>query len=445
MPSLGRNSLARFAADGAGLVFGLIASTITARWLGPSGKGTLSAFTFLGGLFMQLCCLGLGDAAIVLVGQRKVSSQEALSATVAAIGMSTLLGMVALWAVCSVQFRGDLPPLRLAILAACVGLPVTVGVNVLSHILNSQEQIVTTSAVLMVTSGLSALGTWLFLAAVPLSVLGGLLAGTMGSTVGLIVIGITLRRRGLSPRPRWNARYLSAALPYGASIQASYLLMVMSARVDLMLVYSLVGQAAAGQYSVALTLGTLVGLAPAALATASFPRLAHLEELEALSLTARLFRCGLTAATAAGALVLPALPITVPLLFGEAYRPAVLPSAILLGSGILWSGQWLLCRASAARGKPGLLFSSFGASLIVMCALDYLLIPRWGIVGAALAAATGPAIGLMICLVSYRRLQVDLLSRFLPTVSDLRFLATTPRRLLLLASDGGPAPSAARE
>src|ERR671926_1037580 len=78
LPSLKRNSAARFLADAAGLVFGIISGVITARALGPTGKGLFSSLTLLSGILVWVCCMGLGDAAIVMVGQKKATVQQAL-------------------------------------------------------------------------------------------------------------------------------------------------------------------------------------------------------------------------------------------------------------------------------------------------------------------------------------------------------------------------------
>src|SRR5205085_5443558 len=50
LPSLKRNSAARFLADAAGLVFGVASGVITARGLGPTGKGLFSSLTLLSGI-----------------------------------------------------------------------------------------------------------------------------------------------------------------------------------------------------------------------------------------------------------------------------------------------------------------------------------------------------------------------------------------------------------
>ena len=430
MSSLIRNSLARLLADGSGLVCGMIAGIITARWLGPAGKGVFSTLTFLSGLLMQFCCVGLQEASTVMVGQKKATIQEALSATVPTISISALIGIIGLWLICAVQFKSDWSSVRFAVITACLSLPVAIFSNVLSGILISQNKVIHTSIILFITSGLTTLGLWLFIAILPLTVLGGVLAGLLSSTVGLIVIIALLIKGGLSLSPRWNLRYITPALRFGAVIQISYLLIMMSARVDLLLVYSMIGQAAAGYYSVALTLGMLVGLAPSALSIASFPRLAYLGNMEAHLLTIRICRIGLAAAALSGIAMLIAIPVMVPFLFGQIYYQAIEPSLILVLGGVIWSVQWLLCRASAAQGNPGLVFYSFGVSLLVMLLFDYALIPLLGIVGAAIAAMIGPAIGLAVCLILYCRKAGHALrlAEFLPCVNDFRFLAASVMR-----------------
>src|SRR3954447_6872670 len=87
-----RGSLMRLVSDGSGVVLGMIASIVTARVLGPSGKGTLAALTFVTLLMSQCCTLGLGDAAVVRVGQAKASAQQALSSSLAVVGAASLLG-----------------------------------------------------------------------------------------------------------------------------------------------------------------------------------------------------------------------------------------------------------------------------------------------------------------------------------------------------------------
>lgn len=433
--SLSLNSVARSLSDGAGFVFGLLAGVVTARWLGPAGKGLFSSLTFVAGLVMQACSVGLGDAAAVMVGQRRATVQRALSSTFAAGIAAAAVGVFLLWGFAAVAFQDDWAEARTAVLLACLGLPISLSGYLLTFVVTAQERIVASSAAMATTSGVTTLALLVFTAVLELSVTGAVLSTVVGAASGLAFAALALRRSGLSLRPQWNWEYLRSALPFGLSVEASYLVTVMFLRVDLLLVYSLAGQAPAGQYSVALTVGGLVALVPIAISSASFPRLARLDDTEANELTAQVFRFGMAAAIVGAAGLAVATPIVVPLLFGSEFTPAVVPSLILAGGGLLWSGEWLLCRAWAARGRPGLLVWSFGLTLVTMCGVDYLLIPSFGIAGAALGSVIAPVVGLVVCLATYvRSPRWPLpLRRFVPGPSDFRGLVDRFGALLRIA------------
>jgi O-antigen/teichoic acid export membrane protein len=212
-------------------------------------------------------------------------------------------------------------------------------------------------------------------------------------------------------------------------LQFANLLVQLTARLDLVLVYRLSTPADAGDYSIALTIGSLVGAVPLALSYAAFPRLAAVNETEARSLTAQVFRMGVTSAVLAGCALAIAAPFAIPLVFGEAYRGAIGPTLLLIPAGVLWSGQWLLCRAAAARGTPGPLLTSFAVSFAVMVALDFVLIGPLEAVGAGIASAVASGVGLMIAVDHYRRQSWDRRT-FLPRWRDARALAAYIRAMV---------------
>jgi O-antigen/teichoic acid export membrane protein len=164
----------------------------------------------------------------------------------------------------------------------------------------------------------------------------------------------------------------------------------------------------------------------------SFPRLARSSAPVADELAERSCRYGLAAAVAAAAVLAVATPILLPVVFGEAYAPAVAPAVVLVFAYVVSSAQWLLGRAAAARGNPGILVWSYGANLVVMAGLDLVLIPAFGITGAAVASAAGALVGAAVIANDYRRRGTGLaaLIRFLPRGADFRVLARIPRAAL---------------
>ena len=429
-PSLSRNVAARFGAEAAGLVLGAMTAVITARLLGPSTKGVMSALAFVTALIAHGCLFGLHDAAVVRVGGRHATAQEALSSSLGVTLLTSLLGAVALLGYAWLQLPVDEPYVALAAVVGCVSLPVIVAGLVLVGILNTQERMISSSAIFLSITATAAVATTFFIAVPDWSVFGGMLGGLVGLLVGLIAAAVLLHRAGLRFRPRLDSRYIRPALRFGISVQASYMLTVAVARLDLLLVYWLAGSADAGVYSIALTFGTLSGTVAIALSYASFPRLPQLDEAEAAALTVRLVRTGVAAALVVAGLAAAVVPFLTRFVLGRGYAGATVPSLLLLVGGVLWSAQWLLARAYAARGDPSLVFRSFLANLITMVGLDLVLIPHWRSTGAAVASVIGPAVGLAICLRRHRVLSGTPSSALLPRLEEFRQLRTFVRRPL---------------
>ncbi len=421
-PSLSKNTAARFAAEGTSLLIGAVSASLTARWLGPSTKGTLAALTFASGLLSQACLLGLPEAGMVRVGRREATSQEALSSGLGAALLAAGCGAMVLLLYARLQLPWDDPVVRLAVLTACISIPLAVSGTILLHILNIHERVVSSSLIFFVISATSAVTTVLLVGPARMSVLGGTIGVLVGSAVGLGSAVFLLKRQGMHFRPRLDGSYIRPALRFGLQVEMSYILTVAAARLDLLLVYPIAGRAEAGIYSVALTFGTLSGTVAAALAYAAFPRLPQLTEQEARELTARLVRVGLAAAITVAVGVAVVLPLAIPLALGRAYAGAVTPALLLLLGGVLWSAQWVLSRALAARGDASLLFWSFALNVSVMLLLDLALIPAWGSLGAAVASVVAPAVGVAACLRRYHREGRVRFVELLPRGEDFRAL-----------------------
>jgi Na+-driven multidrug efflux pump len=84
---------------------------------------------------------------------------------------------------------------------------------------------------------------------------------------------------------------------------------------------------------------------------------------------------------------------------------------------------------------------SFGLGLLVMCASDYLLIPSFGITGAAIGAFVAPAVGTTYCLYYYHRSEFWALPLrvLVPRPSDFRAFVEESLQLLPLRRPRGDA------
>ncbi|MGA3221856.1 MAG: oligosaccharide flippase family protein, partial [Acidimicrobiales bacterium] len=365
-PRLARTSAVRLLADLVGLVAALGTSVVTARALGVSGKGALASLLYTAAIASYVCALGLGDAAVVIVGRRKAALSTAVGTTVTALSVSVALGIVMLWLVAGRELGFDPRTINAVTIMSVAFMPCAVLGSVLVMLLNSQERVVLTSCMVGAGSLSTLVCTLVLVWPAHLGIAGAAAGAALGSATTGIGLLVPLRRSGTKLRPTLDRDYLRVALKLGLPIEAAYVLVALAQRADQLVVLHLMGTHPAGRYSVALTAGQLPLYVPLAIALAGFARLAYLSESDSMIVLGGMCRIGTAGALISTLVAAPLLPIAIPVFFGSAFSQAVVPALILLPGGVLWSLQWILGRAATARSQPSLLVQSFGLTLATM-------------------------------------------------------------------------------
>lgn len=400
--SIARNSFARLLSDGSHLLFAFISGIITARWFQPEGKGAYAALITLVSLFASVASLGLGDASVILIGKGETSVRRVFSTILLPVIFSATLAGAILVFVARTQLGDQGPPLGRAVTVAALCVPPVALFYVWSFLMNAHERIVATSFL----RGAVHLGNLIILVILVifagLHITGGMLAMGAAFSLGALALIVPLRTMGVTLRPVWDKALLLRTLRLGLVIEFANALLVLATRIDVLFVYAIDGRASAGRYSVALTMGQLVTFASLALSFALFPRIAQMTEQEGIDMVARASRLGLATSILSALVLLVLIPIGTPLTFGPAYIPSIGPALLLLPGGVLWAQQSLMARARTALGHTRLQLYAYGSTLTMMIALDLLLIPEWGMMGAAVASTLSPAIGLAVCIAAYR-------------------------------------------
>ncbi|MGD0809099.1 MAG: hypothetical protein ABSA91_05235 [Acidimicrobiales bacterium] len=397
-----RNSASRLLAEFGSAFFALLASTIVARHMGPSLKGTVSTLSYIVAIAAPACAVGMGESAVTLLARGHADLRRALRAIVALLVLTTSAGAAAVFGV-SILIVGPgwhefLHPLIITALT----VPLATAVGVFGLLVDSQQRIIFTSSARLTNAFVTAVLTFVLVDLLDRWTTGAMLAMAAGWGVALIMLAGALVRSGGSHLPMWDRAYLGSAARLGIPIQISYLLIVASSRLDLLLVNLIAGASAAGLYSVSLTAAALSTYASVALVGANYPRLAALStDDEWIVFTQKLTRLSVAAALVGCAGLAVVIPLLTTLIFGRAFSGSVPASLILVPGGIAWSAQWVICRAWAARGKTGLLVKTFAPAVATMVVLDFVFIPPLGIVGAAIAFDLSLLVGLGVSTAVY--------------------------------------------
>ncbi len=158
-----------------------------------------------------------------------------------------------------------------------------------------------------------------------------------------------------------------------------------------------------GFYSIAVSLAETLWMIPGSIATVLFPRVSSIQAEGANYLTPRIVRhTFLVIFVFSISLAIIAKPL-IRIFLGAVFLPSVLPFLILLPGIISLGGSKPIATDLAGRGKPQISMYSAIFSLIINVPLNILLIPKWGMSGAAFASSVAYIAATLFVLIAFKK------------------------------------------
>jgi O-antigen/teichoic acid export membrane protein len=373
-----------------GALVSLALATLLVAWSGgPTAVGIYTLARVVPGLVGVVMACGLpGAVPYFLSGPDRDDRRVPL--TLVAITLCGGLAGTALWAAASPLLGKLLFPDLSPALVLLIGATVTTQVLVAAAKASSQGSDDLPGANLVILNE-----ELLFLPAYGLLWAAGV-RGYEAAILGLLLADVAtfvpawwrLARRGFfkaAGRPSLPVARRIAS--YGMRAQLGGVIFLLNLRLDFILISVLTGPAVLGIYAVASKFAELVKVPGMALTYVLYPRYAK-EGTETATATAR--RLLPRAALAMGAGVIPlalAAGLIIPVAYGSAFEPAVVPAQLILLGLCLEGVSGVTTGYLYGVGRPGLNSWAMAAGLAVTVGLDLILIPAHGAVGAAIASA----------------------------------------------------------
>lgn len=400
-----RNVTSTFGTQLLALLLATLNAAVIARLLGPSGKGILALTVLAPNVFALFLSGGISVANVYYTGQKRFDLPTLSANATAFTVMATALGVViaaALYA--SGILTKLLPGIPLNLLAlSMLGLPFSLLNSYFISLLQGRQLISRINLVSLMQRTSTVALTLLLVAVMGWGLTGAVLAVLVSSMVSVAVLGVMLRRLGARFWPHWNRLVIKTTLKFGLRGYVANVLQFFNYRLDLFLVNYFLGPSSTGIYTVAVAMAEMLWYLPNAVGFVIFPKAANTTAEVMNRFTPRVFRLTL-ALTAAGAMALaiigkPFIEIIYSPAFASAYGPmlALLPGVVLLGGGKVLTNE------IAGRGYPQYNSIASGVSLVLTIGLDLLLIPRLGVLGAAIASSIAYIAIFILALVFYRK------------------------------------------
>ena len=364
---------------------GLATTVIVARVLGPEGRGDFAIATSVAAFGVQFGNAGLHASNSFCVARDRGLLATLLGNTL--VASLAIGGGIAAAALAVFHLLPGLAPLHGPLLPlALAGVPVGLGYLLLQNLLLGIQDVRAYNVIEVFNRVLSIALVAVLIAGRRVTVEAVYLAGFAALAASLLWALRRLRAATAAPLAV-SMRLFRENIGYGFKAYLAALFAFAVLRIDMLMVNHQLGAAAAGYYSVAVSMADLVYLIPATVGTIVFPKLAAMgSDAERWTWTQKY---ALVLGAVLVAVVAVAIPLASPLiglLYGEAFLPAA-PAFTPLGVGMVFYGvNSLFSYCLAAMSFPWFAVQVWVAAAALNVLLNALLLPALGIVGASVAS-----------------------------------------------------------
>lgn len=363
------------------LAFG--SSALAARTLGPDGRGALAAILVLPMLLPYLAALGAAQSTIFFTARRPQDVGRYL-------GTAVVLGVAASFAVCLAAWplqayvlRSFDSPVRHAGLLFLLFVPVNIIFSMPSSAFQGLQSFAAFNA-------LRIMPQFLYLAVLAAAWQLGLgeagwIARIYLALCGVIAVPAAWLTYAVFVRKPVSAdmRTVRETASYGFYSMSSNLPTTANRNVDQLFIAAMLPAADLGWYAVSASWGSLLAPVMYAIGSNLFPRLAGASADDAWRHFSFVLKWSFVLIAGSTLFLLALTPIIIPLVFGEAFTPAIRPARVLVVAGAFLAGNIVLEDGLRGLGRlKVLMFAQVAALAVTLIGLP-LALRRDGIMGAA--------------------------------------------------------------
>ena len=414
-----RAGIVTYAFSALTLIANLVTGIVTARALGPDGRGiavALVTVTQLAGFFFAM---GVAQSLSYFIARRPEDGPVLLTTwtlmliplTAIAIGLTQLL-LTTIFAEDGGQAI-DLGRWFMFTIVLVVGLELTYG------LLLGKQDFLVYNALRFVQPALVAVVYVVLWSSDDLTVKAALVSATIvtGAVMAVALVR-AVRRIGIG-RP--NARLGLTTLWYGFRGQGSTVAANVNARLDVAMLPAFVVAASVGLYSVATNVSLIVYTLANTFAGLVVPAAASDSERAPVKVVGSLWASVAVAAVLAIGLALLARPL-LGLVYGDDFRDAAEPLLLLLPGAVLFAGSAILGAGVYAAGRPFTATVVQVIGMVVTIAGLVAFLGTGGITAAALVSTASYSTVFVATLIAYQRVTDTPWRAFLPSPRHVREL-----------------------
>jgi len=358
-----------------------LSSVISARYLGPEGRGVYAVLTVISGVAISLGNFGLHAANTFFLGQdrslrNQIVSNSAWISGIIGLGLIIILVLMKPWLWDSAVYP------QWVYYAAIASIPFGLFYLLAQNIRLGMGQIASFNATDILLTAAGFVAVIVCLVILRLSAASLIVYATVFNAVAAVWLFVKLRDQNTNT---FDPQLFFKMFRYGLKAYVAALFAFLMLRFDLLMVNRMIGTDAAGIYSIAVQIADVLYLLPVSIGLILFPEISAMRS-GAWSFTKRTAQGTAIFLGACCVAVWFIGPVFIQFAYGQKFRESatalkwLLPGIWTLGINTLFMNYF------AGTGMPLVTVISPAIAFFVNLALNLVLIPKMGVAGASLAS-----------------------------------------------------------
>jgi O-antigen/teichoic acid export membrane protein len=381
------------------LLCGVVTSLLGAWALGPAGRGDLLVVVLWPPVVALLAGLGLPQAHRYWMAKEpaRVSNlfSNAIIYTVVAGGVALVLAELIVPHLVGQRS----PEVMMMVRIYLVNIPAALLLELMVGLLEGARRFGWAGSARTMTFGVQGLGFLFLWFTHRLTVENAALTMIAAQTAAMLLSLFAVRRQ---LHPAWKPSWMEwrRSMAYGLRDFGGIVSDFTTMRLDQLMLGAMASSAALGLYVIAVRLSEMTTMLAGAVADALLPEVAATARTgnPTEQLLGRSLRLTIYSHLILLVPVLLAAPMALRKIFGESFLPAAPALRWLLIAAAVWSAGAIVISGLQGMGHPGLSTIARLAAAVVTVVGLLVLLPRWGVTGAAIASLIGYSVMFVVAL-----------------------------------------------
>ncbi|WP_214073671.1 polysaccharide biosynthesis C-terminal domain-containing protein [Mucilaginibacter sp. dw_454] len=392
-------------------------SILTARYLGPEKNGIIAALTVYPLFFMSIGSMGIQQSATYFIGQNKFELKSVYSAIVVIWAFTTVFCTAVCFILIKYFSTGNYPLYLITL--AIITIPFSLYTTYSSGIFLGQQNLKEYNKVSWIPAVMTFFLSVLLLVIFHIGIAGYLWATFTGAFILSILVFFKIRAI-VSFDLIFDVQIIKQMLSLGLLYALEVLIFALNYRADIVLLEKMSTPFEIGIYSKGVNIVEILWQIPLFVGAVIFSRSAGATDKQAFSVkVCRLLRFASIAIIIASIALYLLSGIVINLMYGNAFALSVPVLRLLIPGVLLLTVLRILNMDLAGKGKPWLSMRAMIPAAIINIILNYILIPKYGANGSALASTISYSIATIIFIIVYsKEVNISLKEIFRPNKED---------------------------